>query len=108
MVLDRLGGSVGSGFTDFLAGNGVVHLIDSVLEPPSVNIPKDHLWFHLINDKDGRCGEVDAATRMPASLFGPQYKTELERFVDITVKILQLDGAKRRGAAVGQTLHKPL
>ena len=94
VVLAHVGGSVGSEFTDFLAGNGVVHLIDSVLEPPSVNIPKDHLWFHLINDKDGRCGEVDAATRMPASLFGPQYKTYLQVFTAVTVKILQIDGYK--------------
>jgi len=77
---------------DINATNGVVHIIDTVLDPAAVPIPENHLWFHLIDDREpgtkwkSRCGEVDAATRMPAVLFEPQYKAILDRYVSYTLK----------------------
>lgn len=70
------------------ASNGVVQIIDEVLTPPPAT---NHLWFRGFTCRqNGRfakacqCGEVDAAARMPASLFDPSNKAALERYISIT------------------------
>merc|ERR1740130_1103628 len=87
---------------DNAASNGVVHIINGVLIPPAGPAPApgaptpapasgNHLWFsgftcQQYGNKLCRCGEVDAAPRMPASLFEPQNKAALQRYIDITEK----------------------
>ena len=55
--------------------------------------PGNHLWFYLINQlvpggsvTGGRCGEVDAASRMPAALFNKKNAKELEMYIQATNK----------------------
>jgi len=80
---------------DVQASNGVIHIIDAVLLPPSGPSPPpppatNHLWFRGFTcEKAGTgqrctCGEVDAAARMPPSLFDPSNKAALERYINIT------------------------
>jgi len=56
-----------------------------------------HLWFYYVNDggqtpefcrKTGgcRCGDIDAASRMPAALFKPQNILALARYATLTIK----------------------
>lgn len=89
---------------DNAASNGVVHIINGVLIPPAGPAPGpsptaptpapasgNHLWFRgftcaQFGNKLCRCGEVDAAPRMPASLFEPENKAALQRYIDITEK----------------------
>ena len=74
------------------ATNGVVHIIDSVLLPgsaPGPNNKTDHLWFRGVSCSEFssdfcRCGEVDAAPRMPQSLFDPKNAAALKRYELIT------------------------
>ena len=93
------------------ASNGVVHIIDTVLMPPDMLPPPvpspptppsppapppapssgNHLWFRgftrqLFGNQLCRCGEVDAALRMPASLFDPSNAKALQRYKDITIE----------------------
>ena len=65
---------------DNVASNGVVHIVNSVL-----NIP-DHLYFRSVNTNN-QCGQVDAAPRIPTALFGPSNSAELQRYIDITIKL---------------------
>ena len=83
---------------DVNASNGVVHIINEVLQEwnpspsPGPSPSKNHLWFNLINRyvpgvyPVGRCGEVDAAQRIPPKLFEPQYKAVLQKYIKATLK----------------------
>ena len=81
---------------DVNASNGVVHIINEVLQEwnpspsPGPSPSKNHLWFNLINRYShypvGRCGEVDAAPRIPPKLFEPQYKAVLQKYIKATLK----------------------
>ena len=77
------------------ASNGVVHIINRVLIPPvtptPAPAPKNHLWFYHIGSIDRRpytlrCGEVDAAERMPASIFEPSHILQLELYEKVTIE----------------------
>lgn len=46
--------------------------------------PGPHLWFRLWNPLRQRCGEVDAADRMPASIFAPGNKLALAAYIVAT------------------------
>merc|ERR1711865_931896 len=74
------------------ASNGVVHIIDAVLEEvPSP--PTNHLWFRgWTGGEIGgyRCGEVDAGPRMPNSLFDAENKEALDKYINITLELFQL------------------
>jgi len=48
---------------------------------------KHHLWFYFVNNKLGRCGEVDAAPLMPKSLFEPRNLLELAAYAEATTKL---------------------
>lgn len=65
--------------TDVGASNGVAHVIDTVLLPDAVpskplnkntKCDKDSCWFYYVNEKENRCGEVDAGPSMGDALFG--------------------------------------
>ena len=80
---------------DNVASNGVVHIIDSVLSLPN------HLYFRTLNGKQ-QCGEVDAAPRMPESLFEPSNAANLKEYADITVALYgPVKLAVGRCAAIG-------
>jgi uncharacterized surface protein with fasciclin (FAS1) repeats len=91
---------------DNAASNGVVHVIDGVLTPPSASSPTpapaphaptpvpagNHLWFRSVQcqqfgNKVCQCGDVDAAPRMPASLFSRKNARALKAYTDITLKL---------------------
>jgi uncharacterized surface protein with fasciclin (FAS1) repeats len=90
---------------DNAASNGVVHIIDGVLTPPSFPAPTpapappaptpvgNHLFFRSVQcvtkQPFCQCGDVDAASRMPASLFLPRNKAALKAYADLTVKLYQ-------------------
>ena len=55
----------------------------------------NHLWFYWVNTdgdpslcKNGvcRCGDIDAAARMPAELFKPENKLALEKYTTLTLE----------------------
>jgi uncharacterized surface protein with fasciclin (FAS1) repeats len=80
---------------DNAANNGVVHIIDGVLIPPSGPTPApgpvNHLWFLHVGSLEKapfspQCGEIDAAQFMPASLFDPANAAELELYKAVTIK----------------------
>jgi len=85
---------------DVNASNGVVHIIDAVLEEVPSS-PTNHLWFRgwtggVISGY--RCGEVDAGPRMPNSLFDPENKKALDKYINITLDLFQIYiGYLRRG-----------
>ena len=80
------------------ASNGVVHTINKVLLPPAAPTPApapaNHLWFRGVTcmqfaNKFCRCGDVDAASRMPASLFDPSNAAALKEYEDITTELFK-------------------
>jgi uncharacterized surface protein with fasciclin (FAS1) repeats len=79
---------------DNIAANGVVHIVDSVL-----NIP-NHLYFNTINGND-QCGQVDAAPRIPTALFEPINADKLKQYVAITIKYYSASLAVGQCKAIG-------
>merc|ERR1711865_1329532 len=72
---------------DVSASNGVIHIIDTVLSlPPAPN----HLFFYWKNAAYNRCGDVDAAPRMPASLFEPENKAALQAYINVTIALFHI------------------
>lgn len=80
---------------DVAGGNGVVHIIDTVLMPP--NMPPapspgspNHLYFVRVVKANpplfaGSCGQVDAGPRVPPALFEPQNKAILDEYIKVTI-----------------------
>ena len=78
-----------SGLFDIQASNGYIQLVDSVLDPSTAPTTLNHLYFRglnsLPNQPDFRCGEIDAAPRIPNSLFEPKNAKYLKMYEDFTV-----------------------
>merc|ERR1711865_440238 len=73
---------------DVSASNGVIHIIDTVLSLP---VPEaNHLFFYWKNAAYNRCGDVDAAPRMPASLFEPENKAALQAYINVTIALFHI------------------
>jgi len=101
---------------DNAASNGVVHIIDGVLSPPSASTPTpappagNHLYFRSVKcdqmgNKVCQCGDVDAAPRIPASLFDPRNAAQLREYEEITVNLYNVDqfsGSNSSKLEVGQ------
>jgi len=68
------------------------------LQPPAHgNCLKKGCFFSWVNPavyptSGGRCGEVDAAPRMPAEIFDNEYS--VADYVELTLKLYNIDGAK--------------
>jgi hypothetical protein len=45
------------------------------------------LFFYTLNPGYARCGDVDAAPRMPAALFEPENKAALEAYINMTIAL---------------------
>ena len=62
--------------------------------PPTPPATDSHLWFRLVRpvnrlglpNQGFHCGEVDAAPRMPASIFEPSNSAALDRYKKVTIK----------------------
>ena len=78
-----------TGLFDIQASNGYIQLVDSVLDPSTAPTTLNHLFFRglnsLPNQPDFRCGEIDAAPRIPNSLFEPKNAKYLKMYEDFTV-----------------------
>jgi uncharacterized surface protein with fasciclin (FAS1) repeats len=85
---------------DLIATNGVVQVIDHVLTVPAAPTPAppaptpapsgNHLFFRGIDQQQFgnlfcRCGDVDAAPRMPPALFEPQNALFLKAYEEATI-----------------------
>ena len=79
----------------------------------SVDSPTEgnHLWFYWVNTegdpslcKNGfcRCGDIDAAARMPAELFKPENKLALEEYTTLTLKFFSSLGMGTEKLKLGQ------
>lgn len=56
----------------------------------------DHLWFYTINKQLHRCGQVDAATRMPADMFrrGSKSNRYLKYYISYTQRYYRVPGCR--------------
>ena len=74
---------------DLKASNGYIQMVDTVLDPKQAPTTLNHLYFRGLNSlgsqKDFRCGEIDAAVRMPNSLFLPKNAKYLKMYEDFTI-----------------------
>jgi transforming growth factor-beta-induced protein len=70
---------------DIPGHNGVIHIIDQVLQPP--HPPGNHLFFRDVNTATGYCGQADAGTRMSKSMFGqnPKMLQLLQAYINVTL-----------------------
>ena len=99
---------------DNAATNGVVHIIDGVLLPPMTPTPaptgnctKDGCRFSALNkDSSGRirCGEVDAAPRMPGDIWNDP--EAVAKYVDLTLTFYHPPGGPRRNQPCNRTWSK--
>ena len=86
----------------------------TTLPPTSPPNSKDELWFRVVRVTNyprpiNRCGEIDAAPRMPSTLFNRRNSAALQRYKDVTLKnyVVPGVGAKLelgRCAEVGYTV----
>ena len=51
---------------------------------------ENHLFFYWKNPYYNRCGDVDAAPRMPASLFEPENKAALQAYINVTIDLFHI------------------
>jgi uncharacterized surface protein with fasciclin (FAS1) repeats len=70
---------------DIPGHNGVVHIIDQVLEPP--HPPGNHLFFRDVNTATGYCGQVDAGPRMKDRMFNQDDASQhmLRAYINVTL-----------------------
>ena len=71
---------------DIPGHNGVIHMIDQVLEPP--HPPGNHLFFRDVNTATGYCGQVDAGPRMKDRMFDEQNsegRHMLHAYINVTL-----------------------
>ena len=69
--------------------------INKVLLPPAAPASNNTLFFYYKNPAFNRCGDVDAAPRMPASLFEPQNALELQMYITLTEQLYRVKGMDR-------------
>ena len=62
--------------------------------------PGPHLWFNLLSGAG--CGEVDAATRMPAAIFEPSNQAALDAYIKVTLR----DYGSRFALKVGRCVDR--
>ena len=62
--------------------------------------PGPHLWFNLLSGAG--CGEVDAATRMPAAIFEPSNQAALDAYIRVTLR----DYGSRFALKVGRCVDR--
>jgi uncharacterized surface protein with fasciclin (FAS1) repeats len=92
---------------DVVCTNGFVHIIDGVLAPPSGPAPSpapspapgpapgaNHLFFKYVNKLQRRCGDVDAAPRVPAAIFDPANAAVLQAYEQATIEFYHVGGAQ--------------
>jgi uncharacterized surface protein with fasciclin (FAS1) repeats len=70
---------------DIPCHNGVVHIIDQVLEPP--HPPGNHLFFRNVNSATGYCGQVDGGPRMKDRMFNQNEVGQqmLRAYINVTL-----------------------
>ena len=70
--------------------------------PPPAGCKRGACPFSYTNPRNvngGRCGEVDASSRMPGDIWG--YPTAVQRYVDATLKCVIWRGMASAGGAAG-------
>lgn len=85
---------------DISATNGIVHIIDQVLTPwgkPHPLCRRDSCKFSFVNPAFSRCGEVDAAPRMPADIWADQdaVRTYVATTIELYALGLNMTGTRR-------------